>query len=634
MRKVLKISSAIIFALIFLMILSSNVYAGSQELNSLHYEVKLNKDGTAKIEETWNITASETNTLFKQFELYSSETGQYEIKDVEVYDVTNKEYYTNTNEQQYHVEKGGFYGLEIKDDVFEIAWNIGADNTTKTKEYKISYTVVDAIENGVDCSQFYWQFISTDNGMPAENITATITLPVDLETETECKIWAHGSIFGTIHKTDKRTIEVKLPEISPNEMFEVRISVPAGIFENTETKYNENLYLSDILENEEKWADIANEERAGYEREKKLVKIAMIVVYIIDVLCMYVLIKSIKTHYQTKKEYQIGTIEYFRDIPYEDATPGECIFMRKEKVSISDASDLIMATILNFQLKGYLELEEENKKTLIKTNFESINEIGLKQEEKILLKILKKVAAKKRNDAITFDDISDYIYANYETEIPRLESIDSIVKSEEISRGNIDTKNHAFVGFGAIAMMIGIMLSMAIIPAIAIYTELVPCLGIFWFIGIMILVVKGFTRKIKNFTLQGSIEREQWKGLEKYMKDYSRIHDREVFDIVLWEKYLVFAAALGIADRLLKELKIVYPDLEDEFNNSRVVRVVNSNNYARMIRNLSNNVDRSYSKMYNTESSSGSGGGGGFSSGGGGRRWRRKHGRKIEKSSL
>ena len=160
MSKKIKFISIIIFALIMLMILSTESNAGYQKLHSLQYNVVLNKDGSADITEKWDVTASETNTLFKEFKVYSSETGKYTLTNPVVRDISTGMTYRKINPLQYHVDPGCYYGIQKDVHTYEIAWNIGADNTTKRKTYEISYTVLDAIQNGVDCSQFYWQFDS------------------------------------------------------------------------------------------------------------------------------------------------------------------------------------------------------------------------------------------------------------------------------------------------------------------------------------------------------------------------------------------------------------------------------------------------------------------------------------------
>lgn len=95
---------------------------------------------------------------------------------------------------------------------------------------------------------------------------------------------------------------------------------------------------------------------------------------------------------------------------------------------------------------------------------------------------------------------------------------------------------------------------------------------------------------------------------------------KEVPELVLWEKYLVYATVFGISEKVLKQLKLVYPQLSDE-------EYLHSHGYTYMylmysgsfhnsfLSSLNTSVGTSYTNL--TNYSSGSGGGGGFSSGGG-----------------
>ena len=85
-------------------------------------------------------------------------------------------------------------------------------------------------------------------------------------------------------------------------------------------------------------------------------------------------------------------------------------------------------------------------------------------------------------------------------------------------------------------------------------------------------------------------------------------------ELVLWEKYLVFATAFGISEKVLKQLKVVYPEITDAntvMYNYSYIHIMNSVNIGDCINN----------SVYSAISSSGSGAGGGFSGGGGGGRW-------------
>lgn len=108
------------------------------------------------------------------------------------------------------------------------------------------------------------------------------------------------------------------------------------------------------------------------------------------------------------------------------------------------------------------------------------------------------------------------------------------------------------------------------------------------------------------------------------MEDFSYLNEKEVPELVLWEKYLVFATAFGIAEKVLKQLKVKYPELNDP-NTIQNMILFNSMYYSGSFNTkFINSISSSTSRMYSSTYSSGSGGGGGFSGGGGfGGRWRR-----------
>ena len=73
----------IIFATLFILSVRSEA---TLELNNLDFDAQINEDGSMNVTETWNIYISETNTLFKAFELDDSKYTQ--ITDVQVKETT------------------------------------------------------------------------------------------------------------------------------------------------------------------------------------------------------------------------------------------------------------------------------------------------------------------------------------------------------------------------------------------------------------------------------------------------------------------------------------------------------------------------------------------------------------------
>ena len=104
------------------------------------------------------------------------------------------------------------------------------------------------------------------------------------------------------------------------------------------------------------------------------------------------------------------------------------------------------------------------------------------------------------------------------------------------------------------------------------------------------------------------------------MQEFSMLDKREVPELVVWEKYLVYATVMGVADKVIKQLKIVYPDFDKMSDGLTTYTYMNlmlhtdfSNSFSNAISSSIQSARATYSSTY----SSGSGGGGGFSGGGG-----------------
>ena len=100
-------------------------------------------------------------------------------------------------------------------------------------------------------------------------------------------------------------------------------------------------------------------------------------------------------------------------------------------------------------------------------------------------------------------------------------------------------------------------------------------------------------------------------GLKKYFDEFTRIDTKEVIEVHLWDEYLMFAYIFGMANKVAKQLKDLYPEVLNDPN-------VNIDYSTLMyIDHMSYNsvhaasVARSRAESYSS-------GGGGFSSGGGG----------------
>ena len=111
-------------------------------------------------------------------------------------------------------------------------------------------------------------------------------------------------------------------------------------------------------------------------------------------------------------------------------------------------------------------------------------------------------------------------------------------------------------------------------------------------------------------------------GLKNFMKDFGRMHEKELPEIILWEKYLVYASIFGLAKKLAKDMEIRVQEMQN-IDTTDIIRfnMINSmlktsSVVASTIGEVKRTADRAYSAAHSSNSSGG-GFGGGFSSGGG-----------------
>ena len=128
-----------------------------------------------------------------------------------------------------------------------------------------------------------------------------------------------------------------------------------------------------------------------------------------------------------------------------------------------------------------------------------------------------------------------------------------------------------------------------------------------------------YTSKVKKRTEKGALEFAKWSAFKRFLEDFGRMDEKELPEVVLWEKYLVYAVVLGCADTLSKTMQIKMKEMN--ISEANLIDPFVFTHFHMISSSVSSSVRsaRSYSSPSSSGGSwsSGSGGGGGFSSGGG-----------------
>lgn len=626
MKKLKKIVLLFIFMILSIILLSTKVQAsGNLYLNKLEFYANINSDGSMDITEIWDIDISRTNTLYKTFK---TDKKKYSgIQNVEVTEITNgqNKKLKKTNELLWHLDKNSYYGLKNKNGDFEIAWGVGLDNGKEKRKYKISYKVNDVISKYNDYAELYWQFIGEDFEIDAKKITGTINLPEKVKNKEDIKVWGHTEdLNGEIYATDSDKIEFEINNFISGKYVEIRTLFPTELINEANKLYNKEI-LGSVIKEETKWADEANAKRR--QRDSKNLIITLVVTLVSAALGTYSIKKAIKLSNEVKENKKYKSTysgEYFRDIPRENATPAQALHIYKETItgfSDNDIGKIISSTLLDLSLKKYINfnVEKENKKEKITIEIINENIEQLSSDEKVVFEFLQKAC--EDNKKITVKELEKYIKKLENEKIIALKTELNHCTKEELVKEKIydleeEKKYKKYTSENSLCIIIIFIAIMGFF----ILMQQVNIIGIAILVMLIISEIVALQinqksiKKINVYTQKGINEKKQWKDLRKYMKDFSRLDKREIPEIIIWEKFLVFATVFNIADKVLEQLKIVYPNIEENLS---------TNNYGYMYLMINTNFSRSFTNAINNSISSAyssaSGGGGGFSGGGGGR---------------
>lgn len=602
---------------------SSDLY-----LNNLEFNAQINSDGTMDVTEKWDIDIEDTNTLYKTFKTDSSKYSR--IEDVEVKEIRNgiKEDLYPSNNWAYHMSKNHYYGGPNSDGLFEICWGVGLEDKRATRQYEISYTVVDAIAKYSDYAELYWQFVGSDFKISAKKIKGTILLPYNADSKEEIKVWGHTEdLNGEIYATDYDKIEFNINNFRSGRYVEVRTLFPTSMIYSSARSRNREI-LQEVIKEETVWAEEANARRKREENAKFIMKTVMITIgIVIDLILVILFYKKIKKIKGMVKIKPSQNIEYYREIPREkETTPADALHIYNKTVSSFTSTEIgriFSSTLLDLNLKKLIEFNVENPNTrkeivtikLLENNDENLNDF---KDEKLILKFLKTACGE--NKEITIKELQKFI-RKHGTDIEKLKKniencskmklnekeIIDIQKKKEYDKASMSIS--AYISTGSFILVFGV-------PAIGILGKTVGISCALTTIAFIINIVATIIlqKRINVFTQKGVDEHEQWKGLKKYMEDFSLLKEKEIPEIVLWEKFLVYATTLGIEKKVLDQLKIVYPDFDNsiDVNTYTCMHLMMSTDFAN---SFSSSISSSVSSTY----SSSSGSGGGFSGGGG--RW-------------
>ncbi|AKA69637.1 DUF2207 domain-containing protein [Clostridium scatologenes] len=604
MRKLSKVLFTFMLSLALLISFSITAEAAekSYSYDKLDVDITLQEDGSALFTEHWIGTFK--GGTFSRFKRNIPLKGTHSISDFSV--SVDDEEYKQIDNFDANRPKGEF---AISKDNNGLSAEVYFSAKDESKNFKFSYKVNNAVSLHKDTAEFYWKVLGEEVDIPIKNVIAKVHIPKGASKE-EIKVWAHGPLNGNVTKDSGEMVSLAVDKVSPNTYVEIRTTAPLSLFPKGKNFTGKDA-LKEILAEEQQNADKANEEREANKKDNQRFLFWNIIFPIPVLIGGFIFIKKLKKK-NFKRLQPALKPDYIRDLPSK-LTPAEVtdLFYFYKKTDVY--SQKFTSTILDLSLKGFLEFKphKEERKTLIK--IEKNKDIPiLCDHEKIIFKFISKNVA-GHNNCIGNSEIKTYIDNNTE------EAKAIFDEFNEKSMASLEQEDFIDTTEKKLPKQIKILRAILILGIIITFYETNVLLA-GAFVILFILSITGCS--LEKLTQKGENELAMWGAFKNFLKDFTLFDEKELPELVVWERYLVYAVALGEGDTILKALPMKYPELQrddyyDTYNSDYYILYMMCN-MANETNNEDSDIFDSIRKLESSSNeSSGSGDGGGFSSGGG-----------------
>jgi len=583
---------------------ASTALGRSYEFVNLDIYAWVQEDGSLRVEENRFVRFSGQFTGMYQW----INTGPgVEITDIEVREAARV---YEQLDQLRPGPAGTFFVREEPDQVY-IDWSYAAAD--ESRRFTLSYTMTGAVKVHDDVAELYIQYVGDEWDQQTRHVLVRQHLPSGASAD-DIRAWGHGPLHGEVRIVDGETIEFETRPLPANTMLEGRITFPPELVpaapDNIRTG---RAGLPGILEEEEALARAAN-------RRRNLVRLGVFASGLLPVIALFLAIMAwFKWGRDFKPQFD-G--EYFRELPGQYSPAEMSVLYSGRTVSAED----LTATILDLARRGFLTIEEIERETkrLLRTRTTTDYVIrrtekpldGLTAHERELVDFLFQRVDREQGE-VGFSDLERFAKTNKRTFAEFWKTWQEKAKQE--------AEKHDFFDHS-----VGPMKTRYVIGGMLLFALGIGGVFLEWIIIGVALIATGVLLFIGSLSIgrrshQGSEDMARWRAFRRFLLHFSNMDKNEIPSLILWEHYLVYAVSLGIAKEVIKQLQIVFPNLEQD--GYRLGRgwyygaALSTRSLDQSISNLTSSMSDTVSQSIRTatsQSSSGSGGGGGFSGGGGG----------------
>ena len=631
--------------------LTFDVHAGSKSNTYKELWRELPEDYVDGLKVTYDVE-SVTQILDNGQEIPYSETSKMYWEDSD---------YTQSSTMRWHHSDGsGRYPDNDESLLIYIPWTYREKMT-----FKIVYSMNNAALKYNDCSELYLAMYSGNTITKLNSYKAQILIPDNIMPSTYYA-YTFGTANSRLPYTESdyinpgyHTFSIDLDESDLKFNYHNRY-IEFCLLAYGNDKHIFTKYAPNNMYSKENVLDECISENEYYETQNRKFNTYKILLLVLSIIgSILIVTNAIRKYKKTKEKYNLYEPEinydYFREIP-SDLDPifaSELVFMKDPFDGNKEKQEEYAAILLSLIRKKYVKITKldnnadwDNLNTVISIEpirttystpaftdspdyspepiYTAINENTgetvepLTTSERLYLELLER-HSRTYNNAITLNQLqkcidTDYVYTNaFVKDIEKKPILESGVMQGYFQSADYDTPKKELNKIAKSSLILG-LISLIVVNGISYFTPMALSFGAYTIFGIACLWKYFYlTSKASNlllFTQYGANEQAKWYGLYNFLNSDTLISEREVHELPLWEKYLIYATAFGISEKVIKAIKIHAVELNIDSS-----PILNHNFY---IHSRSfHRTSRAFGRSIHTSSRGGGFGGHGY--GGGGR---------------
>lgn len=552
------------FLTVLLLLIPTAVDASGTRVNSIDINCQIDQNGTATFVEKWDMDVSEGTEGYKIFNGMSDQP----LKLIGVTDDRGKTYtnigsWNSDLSKEYKTNKCGL----IRDDGhYELCFGLGDYGR---RSYTMTYQIDHFVNQYEDQQGINYAFIS-DMALNVGDVTIRVS-GITPYSKDNAKIWAFG-YSGSVN-FDDGSVVLQTHSLNSNKM-----QLLMGLESNAYASPNKR-HASEKFEDVVKDAKEGSSYSKGMSKEAKImlfIFITFVIVMVISIIVAVIVFSDSGVVFENGHTIKGKEVTPFREIPCDKDIFLFYYLAKKLDIIGDDESreNLISGFILKWVRDGVVTIREKESGAIVKKkNYDMYLDVDVKFENKQESALYKMFILASKDGVLQTKAFQKWCGKHYKKIDSWFTKVDNIIEDSMNKNGYAKTAT--------------------------VYKRV-----LFWNIPRDRTV---WTNKAYDQCLY------VW-GFNNFLKDEDNMKEKAAIEVKLWDEYLIFAAVLGIADRVEKQLKVAIPRYEEmtTYNSFPIYY------YTHTFAHNSMSAATAAASAGQGGSSSFSGGGSSFSGGGGG----------------